>query len=66
MPIVCFENGGRIFQRVISGRLEDRLGGRFGIDPKLLGRVIGPILTQNDYLNTVFDDLVSLRNMRCS
>ena len=36
-------------------------GGKFGTNTKLLRAVTGPISTRNDYLNTVFDDVVSLR-----
>ena len=46
--------------RVISGRLANRFGSRFGTNTKLLRRVIGPISTPNDYLNTLVDDVVSL------
>ena len=37
---------------VISGRLANRLGSRFGTYTKLLRGVTGPISTLNDYLNT--------------
>ena len=37
-----------------------RLANRFGTNTKLLRGVIGPIATPNDYLNTVFDDVISL------
>ena len=43
--------------RVISSRLANR----FGRNTKLLCGVIGPISTPNNYLNTVFDDVVRLR-----
>jgi len=39
--------------QVISGRLANRFGSRFGTNTKLLLGVIGPISTPNDYLNTV-------------
>ena len=39
----------------------DLIGSRFGTNTKLLRAVTGPISTRNDYLNTVFDDVVSLR-----
>ena len=42
--------------QVISGLLANR----FGTNPKLLRGDIGPIATPNDYLNTVFDDVISL------
>ena len=45
---------------VISGRLANRFGSRFWTNTKLLLGVIGPISTPNDYLNTVFYDVVSL------
>ena len=50
--------GGR--GRVISGRLANRFGSPFGTNTKLLRGVIGSVSTPNDYLNTVFDDVVSL------
>ena len=46
---------------VISGLLADRFGSRFGTKTNLLRGVIGPIFTRNDYLNTVIDNVVSLR-----
>ena len=46
--------------RVISGLLADRFGSWFGMNTKLLHGVMGPISTPNGYLNTVFDDAVSL------
>ena len=46
--------------QVISGRLANRLGNRFGMNTKLLLGVIGPISLPNDYLNMVFDDVGSL------
>ena len=45
---------------VISGLLVDGFGSWFGTNTKLLHGVMGPISTPNDYLNTVFDDAVSL------
>ena len=45
---------------VISGLLVDRFGSWFGMNKKLLHGVMCPISTPNDYLNTVFDDAVSL------
>ena len=49
--------------RLISGRLANRLGSRFGTNTKLFCGVIGPIFlaTPNYYLNTVFDGVISLR-----
>ena len=47
--------------RVTSVRLANRFGTRFGKNTKLLRGVIRPISTRNDYLNTVFDDVVCLR-----
>ena len=45
----------------ISGRcLTNRFGSRFGTSTKLFRGVIGPISTPNDYLNAVFDDIISL------
>ena len=46
--------------RVTSVRLASRFGTRFETNTKLLRGVIRPISTPNDYLNTVFDDVVSL------
>ena len=46
--------------RVILGHLANRFGGEFGMNTKLLHEVIDPISVPNDYLNTVFDDVVSL------
>ena len=40
------------------------LGSRFGTNTKLLRGVFGPISMPNDYLNTVFDDVVSLWGSR--
>ena len=45
---------------VISGLLADGFGSWFGMNTKLLHGVMGPISIPNDYLNTVFDDAVSL------
>ena len=36
---------------VISGLLVDRFGSQFGTNTNLLGGVIGPIFTPNEYLN---------------
>ena len=47
------------FLRAISGRLANRFGSRFWKNPKLLRGVFGPISTPNDYLNTVFNEVVS-------
>ena len=44
----------------ISGRLTNTFGSRFGTSTKLFRGVIGPISTPNDYLNAVFDDIISL------
>ena len=46
--------------RVISGRLVNRFGSRFGTNTELLRGVVHPISTPNDYRNTVFDDVISL------
>ena len=46
--------------RVISGRRANTFGSRFGTNTKLLRGVFGPTSIPNDYLNTVFDDVVSL------
>ena len=46
--------------RVISGRLANRFGNLFATNTKLLRGVIGPESAPNEYLNTVFDDVVSL------
>ena len=45
--------------RVISGRLANRCGSRFGTNAKLLLGDIGLISMQNDYLNRlpVFDEV---------
>ena len=45
---------------VILGHLVNRFGGQFGTNTKLLHEVIDPISVPNDYLNTVFNDVVSL------
>ena len=47
--------------QVISGHLVNRLGSPFGTNTKLLFGINGPISTWNDYVNTVFDDALSLR-----
>ena len=44
--------------RVISGRLANRFGSRFGTNTKLLPGVIGPISAPSDYLSTVFGDVI--------
>ena len=44
--------------RVISGRLANKFGSRFGTNTKLLPGVIGPISAPSDYLSTVFDDVI--------
>ena len=44
----------------ISGRLTNRFGSRFGTSTKLFRGVIGPISTPSDYLNAVFNDIISL------
>ena len=46
--------------RVISVRRANTFGSRFGTNTKLLRGVFGPTSMPNDYLNTVFDDVVSL------
>ena len=43
----------------MSGCLENRFRSPFGTNTKLLRGVIGSISAPNDYLNTVFDDVVS-------
>ena len=50
----CGEKLGR--GRVISGRLANRFGSRFGTNTKLLRGVIGPISSPSDYLDTACDD----------
>ena len=47
--------------RIISGRLANRFGSRYETNIKILRGVIGPISTTNDYLITVFDEVVNLR-----
>ena len=54
--------GGR--GRVISGRLANTYASRFGKNTKLLRGVIGLTSIPNDYLYTVFDDVVSLCGSR--
>ena len=44
-----------------EGHLANRLGSWFGMNTKLLRGVIGPIFSLNDYLNTVFDNVVGLQ-----
>lgn len=46
--------------QVISGYLANRFGSGFGSNTKLLHGVIDPISVPIGYLNTVFDDVVSL------
>ena len=50
----CGEKLGR--GRVISGRLANRFGSRFGRNTELLRGVIGPISSPSDYLDTACDD----------
>ena len=45
---------------VISRHLANRFGSELGTNTKLMHGVIDPIFTPNDYLNTAFDDVVSL------
>ena len=45
---------------VILGRLANKFRSRFGTNTKLFRGVIGPISALNDYLNAVFDDVISL------
>ena len=62
--LVPFPSIGLIFAgrgQVISGCLATRLGSRLGTNTKLLRGIVGPVSTPNDYLNTVFDEVVSLR-----
>ena len=47
--------------RIISGRMANRFGSRYETNIKILRGVIGPISTTNDYLITVFDEVVNLR-----
>ena len=47
-------------ERVISGHPANRFGSGFGLNTKLLQKIIDPISVPNDYLNTVFNDVVSL------
>ena len=44
--------------------LANRRGSRFGAKSKLLHGFICPISTPNDCLNTLFDEVVSLRGSR--
>ena len=46
--------------RVISGRLANTLASRFGKNIKVLRGVIGLVSAPNDFLYTVFDDVISL------
>ena len=57
-PINGAEFVGR--ERVISGNPAKRFGSGFGSSTKLLHEVINPISVLNNYLNRVFDDVVSL------
>ena len=62
--LVPFPSMGLIFAergQVISGCLANRLESRLEKNTKLLRGIVGPISTPNDYLNTVFDEVVSLR-----
>ena len=45
--------------RVISCCLANRFGSPFGTNTKLLRGFIGSTFTPNDYLNTVFNEVVS-------
>lgn len=47
-------------RQVISGHPANRFGSGCGSNTKLLHEVIDPISVLNDYLNIVFDDVVSL------
>ena len=47
-------------RQVISGHLANRFGSGFRSNAKLSHGVIDPMSVPNDYLNTVFDDVVSL------
>ena len=49
------------FLRGGEGHLANRIGSWFGMNTKLLRGVIGPIFSLNDYLNTVFDNVVGPR-----
>ena len=46
--------------QVISGHPANRFGSGFGSNTKLLHKIIDPISVPNDYLNAVFDDVISL------
>ena len=46
---------------VISGRLANRNGSRIGANKKKLRGIISPLSAPSDYLDTVVDDIVSLR-----
>ena len=62
--LVPFPSIGLIFAgrgQVVSGCLATTLGSRLGTNTKLLRGIVGPVSTPNDYLNTVFDEVVSLR-----
>lgn len=47
-------------RRVISARLKNRFGFRLGTNTDLFRDVVGPITMPNNYLNTIFDDVISL------
>ena len=55
-------NGADFVRRewVISCHLANRFGRELGTNTKLMHGVIDSISTPNDYLNTAFDDVVSL------
>ena len=57
----CRRGGGGL---AISGHLANRLVSRFGSNnTELLRGVIGPMCSLDDCLNTVFDEVVSLRGI---
>ena len=45
---------------VISGRLGNRFRNRFGTNINYFVKLLRPISTPNDYLNAIFDDVISL------
>ena len=47
-------------RRVISARLKNRFGFRLGTNTDLFRDVVGPITMPNNYLNKIFDDVISL------
>ena len=49
-----------LFNRADSCGERTGISSRFGTSTKLFRGVIGPISTPNDYLNAVFDDIISL------